>query len=143
MKKLPLLVVALSALVITSCSDPAADAKQHYQALESIMTENVDKPEQGVDQLIAYMEANGAEIAAAEMGMVMSIASIEKDGDRAERIKEVKEHLETSSKNFDGTAEKFFKAVMTDKAASEKLDAFQKRTREAREAGIGIGMGMF
>lgn len=127
-------ILSVLFILVSGCNKPEKALVGHYQKLESIMDKHMDEPQKGVEKLIAYLESNGGEMRRAEFDLTMSIAAEEKDGDRAELIKTINERTEKSRKNFAGTQEKFFKAVMKDKAAQETLADFQKRSRDARRA---------
>lgn len=107
------------------------------------MSKHLDDPVKGVEKLIDYMESHGVELAAAEADLVFSISQIEKDGDRAERIKEVQDELKTVRENLNGTSKKFFKAVMADEKAADQFKGFEERMRDARKVRFGSGFGLF
>lgn len=128
-------IVLLIALLTVSCSKPEDHLKGHYEKMESIMADGKDDPEKGIERFIAYFEKNAPEMAKLEMEMQLSVARIEKAGDREKRIEEIKEEFDTVQKNLDGTAMDFIKAARANEKAKAKMDDFQKRMATAGNLG--------
>jgi hypothetical protein len=131
MKTVRLLTVVVVSLFLVSCGKPEKDLLGRYEAMEAIMEKHLDKPSEGVDKWIAYMEKNMPEMARLQAEVMMSVAKITKDGDREKRIEEIDKQWETFGKNFKGTSEKFFKAVQADEKARAKMEDFGKRMKDA------------
>lgn len=142
MKRTFIAVVALTTLLLASCSKPEGDLKSHYEKMEEIMADGKEEPEKGIEKFIRYFEENGAEMSKLEMEVQLSVMRIEKEGDREERIKKIREEIETVQKNLEGSSTDFFKAVQNDKKAKAKFDDFQKRARDSRKVRLE-GVGMF
>ena len=101
--------------------------------IEDIMKDNMDSPDVGVDELIAYTEKHGPDTVKILLEAGIHLSNNEGDGDREERIKEIEEKFKTPIKNFKGTAEKFGKQVNKNKEAKEKLEDFSKKWKSLGE----------
>ncbi len=139
MKRPTYAVLLLVTSLTVSCSKPEDHLKGHYEKMESIMADGKDDPEKGIERFIGYFEKHAPEIAKLQMEMQISVARIEKVGDREKRVKEIQEDFETVEKNLDGTAMDFMKAVAADKKAKVKMDDFQKRMSAASDL-VEFGM---
>ena len=91
------------------------------------MKDNMDSPDVGVDELIAYTEKHGPDTVKILLEAGIDLSNIEGEGDRDERIKEIEEKFKTPMKNFKGTAEKFGKKVNKDDDAQERFKEFAKK----------------
>ena len=131
MKAARFLVVTVVSVILVSCGKPEKDLLGRFEAMESIMEKHLDKPAEGVDEWIAYMEKNMPEMARLQAEVMMSVVKITKDGDREKRVEEINKQWETFGKNFKGTSEKFFKAVAADEKAKTKMEDFGKRMKDA------------
>jgi hypothetical protein len=128
---------------LVGCSGPEKEVEKYYVELEELMAEHLDEPATGVEKMIGFLEENGAELMAAETELLISLALIEKDGDREARIQEAGDALQVTAKNFKGTSERFFEAVMKDEQAKALFMDFKERTRQARQASVDGGMRLF
>jgi SMC interacting uncharacterized protein involved in chromosome segregation len=144
MKAARFLPVLVAGFFLVSCGGPEKDVLNRYEAMESIMEKHLDRPAEGVDKLVAYIEKNGPEMARLQTDVFLSVAKITKDGDREKRVEEINKQWETFGKNFEGSSGKFMKAVMADEKAKAKMDDFRKRMRDASGLKMpGNFMGVF
>lgn len=129
-------VIFPASLLLASCSGPEDKLISSMEEVESIMSDHLDDPGKGVDELIDYMKSNGAELARASAALSIELAEIEKVGDRDERIEELTKEAETARKNLDETRKKFFKALDKDEEARNRYYEFIERMRSLRKTGI-------
>jgi hypothetical protein len=73
----------------------------------------------------------------------IKLSNIEGDGDREKRLEELNEKLSVAFKNFEGTIEKFGKAVSKDEKAAERGKEYGEKWEELFQAMQKISEGEF
>ena len=127
MKTLQPILVLACLFIFSSCSKPEAKIVNRLEDMEEIMKDHMGEPAAGVEKLISYVEKHGPDTVKLTLEAGISLASIEGEGDKENRLKEVSGVLETAFKNFKGTAEKFGKAAEQDEKAKERLKEYSKK----------------
>ena len=133
------ITLLITLFCFTSCSKPEDKLIGHMAKAEKIMKDNMDSPADGVDELISYMEKNGPETVKLLLEAGIDLANIDGDGDRDEKLKEIKDSLKTPVKNFTGTSEKFWAKVEADKDAKKRLQEYSKKWQNLGNSLSSIG----
>ena len=129
-KIISVLLLSVGFVFLNSCSKPEAKLADRIEDMEEIMNDHMDDPDEGVEELIEYLEKHGPDTVKLMMEAGIEISNIEGDGDRDERIKEANEKLKVIFKNFQGTAEKFEKKVSNNKEAKERAENYERKWEE-------------
>lgn len=121
------MIVALMGCLVVSCSKPEDELISRMEDIGEIMEDNMETPEEGVDELIAYIETYGAESSRLSAELAIELVSIEDGSDRKDRIKEVYKALSKEIKNLEGITDKFDKRVSKNDRAKERMDEFTEK----------------
>jgi len=123
-----LIFLAAACVSLSSCSKkPEAILVKRLETAEQIMKDNMEKPAAGVDKLIKYFEKNGPDTVKLVMEAGIKLSKIEGKGDREKRVEEIQKALSVAFKNFQGTSEKFGKAVAKDDNAKTRMKEYSER----------------
>lgn len=119
------MLIAL-ALLLVGCGGAEGEIANYIEDATEIMEDNLDSPEEGVDDLVEYLEENLPTAMSIFGEAMVELNRIEKTSDRKERLKEMLSEIEEPMKAFTAVSQKFAKAVKKDDDASEKMERLEK-----------------
>ena len=116
--KLGILLVASLFLISCGSSSPEERIADHIENVGEIFSDNMDDPEDGVDELLDYYDDNFSDIV---MAVADGIVEIHESSDKKETVKNMADEILEAVENVQGTAMKFGQKVERDRDLQDRL----------------------
>ena len=116
--KLGILLVASLFLISCGSSSPEERIADHIENVGEIFSDNMDDPEDGVDELLDYYDDNFSDIV---MAVADGIVEIHESSDKKETVKNMADEILEAVENVQGTAMKFAQKVDRDRDLQDRL----------------------
>ena len=106
--KLGILLVASLFLISCGRSSPEERIADHIENVGEIFSDNMDDPEDGVDELLDYYDDNFSDIV---MAVADGIVEIHESSEKKTRVRKMADEILKAVKNIQGPAMKFGQKV--------------------------------
>ena len=116
--KLGILLVASLFLISCGSSSPEERIADHIENVGEIFEDNMDDPEDGIDELLDYYDDNFSDIV---MAVADGIVEIHESSDKKETVKNMADEILEAVENVQGTAMKFAQKVDRDRDLQDRL----------------------
>ena len=126
--KLGILLVASLFLISCGSSSPEERIADHIENVGEIFEDNMDDPEDGVDELLDYFDDNFSDIV---MAVADGIAKIHESSDKKTTVKKMADEILEAVENVQGPAMKFGEKMDRDRDLQKELE--RKMMRKFRE----------
>ena len=116
--KLGILLVASLFLISCGSSSPEERIADHIENVGEIFSDNMDDPEDGVDELLDYYDDNFSDIV---MAVADGIVEIHESSEKKTRVRKMADEILKAVKNIQGPAMKFGQKVDRDRDLQDRL----------------------